>query len=103
MGHCFVPPVGQRYSLLSLSNSTAVARAPLSAAVERARQLLRRRAHLHHYNAVAGFSEDSSNSTTGTLRSAIDNVSKLISAYEFFDNPDALAADESELAFKIAD
>ncbi len=48
IGLCSTPPVGLRSSLLSLSNTTAVA--PLmSHMLDRVSKLYSRRAHFHHY------------------------------------------------------
>ncbi|KAA0193468.1 Tubulin epsilon 1, partial [Fasciolopsis buskii] len=56
VGHCLVPPVDQPYSLLALSNNTAV-RHCFSSVLDRFQKLYKRKAHLHHYTNVDGFDQ----------------------------------------------
>lgn len=56
VGHCLVPPVDQPYSLLALSNNTAM-RHCFSSVLDRFQKLYKRKAHLHHYTNVEGFDQ----------------------------------------------
>ncbi|KAF5397213.1 tubulin epsilon chain [Paragonimus heterotremus] len=57
VGHCLVPPIGLPYSLLALSNNTAI-RERFSDILERFSKLYKRKAHLHHYTNVDNFDPD---------------------------------------------
>ncbi|KAF7255001.1 hypothetical protein EG68_08634 [Paragonimus skrjabini miyazakii] len=57
VGHCLVPPIGLPYSLLALSNNTAI-RERFSDILERFSKLYKRKAHLHHYTNVDSFDPD---------------------------------------------
>jgi len=56
-GLCNMPPVGQKYSMLSLANNTAIA-LNFEEAIERFDRLYKKKVYLHHYKDfmdVSGF------------------------------------------------
>ena len=62
-GHCFVPAINNPYSLLSLTNNTAIKDLFLGMQ-DRFQKLYKRRAHVHHYmqvKDVAGLFDDAFN------------------------------------------
>ncbi|KAL7058449.1 hypothetical protein AAHC03_016504 [Spirometra sp. Aus1] len=78
VGHCQVPAVGQKVSLLALSNSTAI-RESLAEVLVRFKKLMSKKAHLHHYLRVEGFEE-------AQFERSACNLSDLIDEYAFFEN-----------------
>lgn len=77
-GLCNLPPVGQPYSLLSLSNNTCVQHA-FRDLRDRFSKLYKRKAHVYHYERVDGF--DSS-----LFTEARESLDSIIAEYQEMEN-----------------
>jgi tubulin epsilon len=76
-GLCSVPPFGQPYSLLSLSNNTCI-KDTFVTIKDRFQLLYKRKAHLHHYTQVDGMENS-------LFIESIDSLNNLISDYKDLD------------------
>ena len=72
-GLCSVPPFGQPYSLLSLSNNTCI-KDTFVTIKDRFHLLYKRKAHLHHYTQVDGMD-------TALFAESINSINNLIGEY----------------------
>ncbi|CAL8100371.1 unnamed protein product [Calicophoron daubneyi] len=94
VGHCLVPPIGQQYNLLALSNNTSI-RNSFSAILERFYKLYKRKAHLHHYASVDGFDLQLFDTSATSLQ-------ELEKEYEEFERQ-TVGIPTSSLRLRIAD
>ncbi|VDN27437.1 unnamed protein product [Dibothriocephalus latus] len=95
VGHCQVPAVGQKVSLLALSNSTGI-REVLANVLGRFNKLMSKKAHLHHYLRVEGFEESQ-------FEKSACNLSDLIDEYAFFESRTSEAPFPELPRLRIAD
>ncbi|CAH8593170.1 unnamed protein product [Schistosoma turkestanicum] len=70
VGHCLVPPVNYKYSLLALANNTSIHES-FSFILERFYKLYRKKAHLHHYTIVDGFDNSMFESSANSLQELV--------------------------------
>lgn len=73
-GLCDIPPLGQKYSILSLSNSSGIWRI-MDRLQTRFVKLYKRKAHLHHY--LNYMEQEEFESAIRDVRSVIDGYQKL--------------------------
>ena len=81
-GLCGVAPIKQQYSVLSLSNNTAI-RYTFEGLRDRFRKLYTRRAHLHHYLNVDGMEGEQ-------VDAAYESLNNQIAFYEDMENAQPL-------------
>ena len=77
IGLCHCPPLGQPYSVLTLSNNTCI-RETFQNVLSRYQKLFKRRAHVHHYQSY-GLGADE-------LAHAAGSLSDLIGEYRRIEN-----------------
>ena len=75
-GLCSVPPFGQPYSLLSLSNNTCI-KDTFSTISNRFQLLYKRKAHLHHYTHVDNMDMNLFSESISSLNSLIQDYKDL--------------------------
>ncbi|ESP03419.1 hypothetical protein LOTGIDRAFT_224456 [Lottia gigantea] len=76
-GLCNIPPVGQPYSLLTMSNNTCI-RDSFTSLKDRFVKLYKRKAHIHHYTSVDGME-------MGDFSSSLESLNSLITDYDQLD------------------
>ncbi|VDD79665.1 unnamed protein product [Mesocestoides corti] len=95
VGHCEVAPVGQKSSLLAMSNNTSIT-IPFSNVLERFNKLIHKKAHIHHYLTVNDFE-------MANFEQSATSLSDLIQTYKLFDSESGELGANAIPTIKIAD